>query len=167
MNYIEEMNIENKIVAWWLLHYEEKRKEYEQKVNGIIDGSIHSSIVIVGAVQPEVRDPTGGKAVKIIDELKEIREWLELIEEVEEKLPFKLRTFLKLRREAEERNKEKRDKGRPSWIPYVQRRFAEEMAKHYKKREEDVWINAATTFIEWWHKIVDYAARLAAKRGLI
>lgn len=159
-----EIKKDNKIVAGWLLYYHERKIDYEQQREFIL----HSSGPCLSDVIPGgtniTSDTTGRKGQKLGD-LQDTEKWLALVEEVERRLPWKLQKFLLLRREY--RHSPKRGPGRPSWVPVVQRRYAEELAKHLGKAEEDVWINSPNTFHEWWDRIVDYTARLAGKRGLL
>ena len=52
------------------------------------------------------------------------------------------------------------------WRPYAVA-DSELVAKKLKKPVADVYIEREATFSEWWKQIVEYAARLAAKRGLL
>lgn len=159
-----EIKNDNRIVAGWLLYYHERKQEYLNQREAIL----HSSPPCLSDAMPGgknvVGDPTGRKGQKLAD-LQETERWLALVEEVERRLPWKLQIFLRLRREC--RFSKSGGRGRPTWVPYVQRRFAQEVAARLNKQEEAVWINSPATFHEWWDKIVNYTARLAAKRGLL
>lgn len=159
-----EIKQDNRIVAGWLLYYHERKQEYLEQREAIL----HSSPPCLSDAMPgsknAVSDPTGRKGQKLAD-LQETERWLALVEEVERRLPWKMQIFLILRREC--RFNTKNRPGRPSWVPVVQRRFAQELAARLNKAEEDVWINSPATFHEMWDRIVNYTARLAAKRGLL
>lgn len=160
-----EIKNDNRIVAGWLLYYHERKQEYLNQREAILHSSPPClSDAMPGGKNVVVGDPTGRKGQKLAD-LQETERWLALVEEVERRLPWKLQIFLRLRREC--RFSKSGGRGRPTWVPYVQRRFAQEVAARLNKQEEDVWINSPATFHEWWDKIVNYTARLAAKRGLL
>lgn len=160
MNGFEEAKQENRIVAGWLLYYEERKREYEQMQEQILHGGQHSGVVVAGA-EGEISDSTGNRAVELADRLAEKKAWLDLVEEVEQKLPWKMQVFLRLRRECRHR------RGPHAWVPYIQHKYAEEVARREKKQIYDVWIANRQTFYVWWQRIVDYAARQAARRNLI
>lgn len=173
---------ENKLVSEWLIDYPRRKAVYE---------SLRDAFAYPG----RTADPDGGTnrygkrnlattdhtarigillaEGKIVpeDELDpdEVR-WLELIEDVERGLPWKLQVILRLRRDVAHKQgliRRGRLKGRPAWIPYVQHRYADEVARRTGTQLEDVWIESPQVFSGWWAKIVDFAARVAAKRGLL
>jgi hypothetical protein len=158
-----EIKNDNRIVAGWLLFYHERKQEYLEQRELLL----HSTPKPEGPGSGQtyrISNPTASKAAKLAD-LQETEKWLALVEEVERRLPWKMQIFLILRREC--RFNTKNRPGRPSWVPIVQRRFAQELAARLNKAEEDVWINSPATFHEMWDRIVNYTARLAAKRGLL
>jgi len=165
----EEKARDNRIVAGWLLHYHERKREYEQKREEILHSLPPALPDTPSGSRNQIGDPTGRKGQKLAD-LRETEEWLALVEEVERRLPWKLRLVLQFRREATARRGRigtGRYRGRPAWIPYVQHKYCEAVAKRAKKQQEDVWIESPSVFSEWWGRILDYAARLAAKKGLL
>lgn len=158
-----EVKQENRIVEGWLLFADERRRDYERLRADIEEGGDHPGWVMVGDTVAAT-DPTGMRAAKLA-ELHRMEQWLALVDEVECSLPPKMQVFLRVRREC--RYGRGGRNGRPAWIPYVQRRYAQEIAHMEGRDEEDVWINRPETFWWWWQRIVEYAARLAAKRGLL
>ncbi|GAV24792.1 hypothetical protein ciss_07250 [Carboxydothermus islandicus] len=154
-----EFKKENRKVANWLLFYEERKAEYERLREAIIESSPCLTDAVPGG-KNAVSDPTARKAVELA-RLQETEKWLQLVEEVENRLPLKMKVFLRLRREYRYRT------GRNGWIAPVQWRYAQELAKILGKNPEDTWIESRTTFYYWWERIVEYAARLAAKKGLL
>ena len=154
-----EVRKENRKVANWLLFYEERKKEYQELREEILGASSQN---LSGASIPKnaVSDPTGKKAVKLA-QLQKMEQWIELVEEVERRLPPKMRLFLKLRREY------RYSKGNRGWVAPVQYRYVHEVAEMLGKKPEDVWIENRRTFWVWWSRIIEYTARLAAKRGLL
>lgn len=154
---------ENKIVAGWLLYYEERKAEYERIREDVLQ---RVPAGVASAVHPEgdYSDSTGSKVVQLA-KLREMEEWLKVVEYVEERLPWKMQIVLRLRREARYRRGYSR--GRPAWIAYVQHRYCAEVAKREGKDIEDVWVNSPDTFTDWWNRIVEYTAREAARRGLL
>lgn len=165
-SYKEELERENQKVAYWLLNYHEEKRKCEAQEKQAIWGHEHASVLrpCDGAVQG---DPIGNATAKLVDdkELQETKAWLALVEEVESRLSWEMRVFLRLRREAKYRKG--RVRGRPAWVPYVQHKFAQEVARRRGKDIKDVWVSAPETFMRWWRRLVDYTARQAAKRGLL
>lgn len=154
-----EVKRDNRKVAGWLLFYEERKAEYEKQREAIIESSPPCFLDAVPG-ENAVTDPTGRKAVNLA-RLHETEKWLRLVEEVESRLPLKMQVFLRLRREYRYR------RGRNGWVAPVQWRYAQEIARILGKNPEDTWVESRTTFYYWWDRIVDYTARLAAKRGLL
>ena len=154
-----EVKKENRKVANWLLFYEERKKEYQELREEIL-GASSRSLSGAGIAKNAISDPTGKKAVKLA-QLQEMEQWIELVEEVERRLPPKMKVFLRLRREYRYSAK------RNGWVAPVQWKYAQEVAKMLGKAQEDTWVESRTTFYYWWERIVEYAARLAAKKGLL
>lgn len=152
-----EYDLDNKIAAGWLLWCRERKTEYDLKREELI----HSGGPCLSDVMPGSRsttsDPTGRKGQKLGD-LKRSSDWLELIEEVEKRLPPKLYVFLMLRREYRYARK---------WAVQVQWKFPQEMVKRFGGTPESVWVERGETFSRWWNQIVEYTVRTAAKRGLL
>jgi len=163
---------ENSLVEKWLLEYPERKSEYEQKRNELLSLFPSSSSSSFDRVPPpkkktQFSDPTFQQAALLIKKLDNFYRWLKLVEEVEAILPYKLRLILHLRREVYKNSSHQRERGRPSWIPYVQQKYCETIAKKEEKPIEEVWVSSPSTFSKWWGRIVDFAAREAAKRGLL
>lgn len=163
--------IENSIVTGWLIWCDVRENERKMNILAERDNILHGAnyrLACNGDIFPSIpSDNTGGKVERIMEQLDdydEVMQWVSLIHDVEQKLPVKMRLLLRLRREC---RYNKKVKGRPGWIPYVQRRYAEEIAKRKGICEEEVWIERPQTFTEWWSRIVDFTARSAAKRGLL
>lgn len=157
----QEIKDDYRVVSGWLLYYDERRRSYERKREEIL----HSSTSKLLAAPPGegISDSTGKRGAKLGD-LKNISDWLALIEEVETSLSPKMRLFLRLRREAVYAKTNLR--GRPGWVAYTQEHYAREMAKLNRKRPSDYWVEDRTLFA-WWDKIVTYTAIKASKRGLL
>lgn len=165
----KEYRKDGAIVAAWVLHYWEKKRECEEAFEQYLEEiSTHASkpeLVPIHGSLPG--DRTGNQATKLADTSRRLEreaEWLELVEEVESKLPPKMQIFLRLRREAE--YTKTRLRGRPGWVAYVQDHYAKEMAKANNKRPSDYWVEDRT-FFAWWDRIVTYAVIRAAKRGIL
>lgn len=154
---------ENKKVAGWLLYYEERKAEYEKRRQDILLKA-SGGPALACRQERDMSDPVGNKVEQLL-KFEETDKWLKLIEDVENRLPWKMQVVLRLRREA--RNRKGYSRGRPAWIAYVQHRYCREIAEREGKDIEDVWVNAPQTFSGWWERIVEYTAREAAKRGLI
>lgn len=157
LNLEEEVKRDNKKVAGWLLFYHERKRECLEERQTVLDSSPPRIDETARYGQGSVTDSTGRKAAKLAD----MAAWIDLIEEVERRLPPKQRIFLRLRREY------RYAVGRNGWTAAVQWRYAEEVAKMEKKRVEDVWVNSRNTFTQWWNRIVNYATVEAARRRLI
>ena len=165
-NLVREAKDENRVVAGWLIHYHKRKEYYDQCREEVLYSTPQPPEVVTCPINQN-SDTTGKKALALATFDENTGKWLALVEDIEEILPWKMQIVLKLRRETMHRPYKSRDRGRPAWIPYVQVRYAEEVAKRTGKAPEDVWIERPRTFIEWWNRIVEYAARLAAKKGLL
>lgn len=155
-----EIREDNKIVSAWLLYYHERREEYLSLREEIICSSSPGLAEVMPGRKNMTGDPTGRKGQRLAD-LQETERWLALVEEVERRLPWKMKVFLKLRREY------RHARGRQGWTSAVQWRFSQEVAAGLGKKPEDAWVESRNTFTRWWDRIVEYAARLAAKNGLL
>jgi len=157
----QEIKDDYRVVSGWLLYCDERRRSYERKREEIL----HSSTSEHLAAPPGggISDNTGKRGAKLGD-MKNISDWLALIEEVEASLPPKMRLFLRLRREAVYTKTYLR--GRPGWVAYVQEHYAREMAKLNKKRPSDYWVEDRTLFA-WWDRIVTYMAIKVSIRPLV
>lgn len=158
-----EIKSENRVVQGWLLEYRQRRETYDRYREDVLyaspqppDGMPHGTAI---------SNPTEQKGGRLAELTEEAGAWLEIIEEVQNRLSWKMQIILRLRREAIHiRGKRS---GRPAWVSYVQVHYCEEVAARERKQLEDVWVDREKTFYEWWDRIVEYAARLAAKRGLL
>lgn len=155
----KEAKNENKIVESWLLWYHERKQTYEE-LRAELE-SIRSSCGYVIAKPPEMSDPTARRVVELVDKLAHMEKWLKLVEDVERNLPWKMQIFLRLRRDY------RYARGRRGWTAAVQWKFASEVAERLGKEPEDTWVESRNTFTEWWNRIVEYAVRLALRRGLL
>lgn len=159
----QEVRNENRVVQGWLLNYRTRKEEYCRSRGDVLfaspqppDGMPRGS---------ETSDPTERKGNILAEMNEKDGLWLDLIEEVQERLSWKMQIVLKLRREAAYiRGKER---GRPAWISYVHVKYCEEVAIKTGKQLEDVWVDRERTISDWWFRIVEYTARLAAKKGLL
>ncbi len=97
-------------------------------------------------------------------ELSHTELWLQSVEDVESIFSEKKRVFLQARREAAYMVKTVR--GRPAWVIYVQRHYADRMSARYNTTPDKFWVNE-TTLKEWWREMVDVMARVALKRGCL
>jgi len=155
----EEIKADNVVVTGWLLYCKERKREYEQKKEMIINSSFSDRFSEVPG-KAYISDSTARKAVKLA-ELEKTEKWIELIEEVERRLPWKMQLILRLRRESKY---SRRFKG--YWRVYVHMKYVEKIAAILNKNGEDVWVSEET-IRRFWDKIVNYTARLAGKRGLL
>ena len=78
----------------------------------------------------------------------------------------KQRILVKVRREALSHLKSTvKDRGRPGWLIYVQRRYAEELAKLYGVSAEDYWTNPRN-LQRIWCDVVDLTVKVGYIKGL-
>ena len=156
-----DIRAENRIVSDWLLHYPERLQRHldqQERVPFYAGQAMSDDIRAKGGTS----DPTARIAEA---RLKYDSEWFALIELVEQSLPQKQRVFLECRREATHQRGGK--PGRPAWVAYVQCRYPLVMAELTGKDVERFYIGREMTLVSWWERIVEYAARMAAKRGLL
>lgn len=158
-----EFRAENKRVAAWLLEKNERKAGIAARREEILR-SPTVGIPKIPSRSGKVSDPTGFAAAKLSELLDEER-WIALIEEVENRLPDKQRIFLELRREAGHLQGDIR--GRPAWVPYVQCKYPLVMAERTGKKVAEFYISHPNTYTAWWNRIIEYTARIAAKRGLL
>jgi len=157
----EEKVRDNQIITEWILHYHERKRKYNQRREEILESSRGSQISEVpGRTKYKTSDTTGNKGQKLAD-LSKTERWLAFIEELERRLPWKMQIIMRLRQES----RYSRTWG-GYWIIYVQRRYAEELAALFRKRVQDVWVSEES-IRAYWRMILEYAGRLAAKKGLL
>ncbi|MCL6590672.1 MAG: hypothetical protein K6U80_12030, partial [Firmicutes bacterium] len=158
----QEIRADNRIVEDWLLWIIERKQSYFNYKKEITESLGTGNIAVEVKPKNKVSDPTATKGLKLSSaEIQRMKEWIELVEEVETRLSPKMQVFLKLRREHRFAS------GRNGWTASVQLKFADELARLTHQKPEDTWIQSRNTFTLWWSKIIDYTARLAAKRGLL
>lgn len=159
-NIVAALKKDDELASDWLLFYSDKRRQfYIDKMD-----LLNSSNAPKSGGRSGISKPTEQRIVRMSGLLKD-EAWLELLEVVEDSLSERKKIFLSVRREAAymEGNNER---GRPAWVVYVQRRYAEEMALVYGGKPEKYWV-AETTIKEWWNKLIVLAARAAAKKGCL
>ena len=169
----QEMKCDLSTVEDFLLNYDDWVRYYEQaKANHAgARGSILHSTPRRNAGDPQpgrsstrrVSNPTLAKVLRLLalGDLSETEAWLQLVQDVEAALPWKMGIFLRLRREYRDR------RGPHGWTAAVQHRYAQEVGARLGKPVEDTWIEDRNTFTDWWNRILRYAAIKAAKRGLL
>jgi hypothetical protein len=172
----QEVSRDNRIASDWLLWVDEREVDMQQHREEIIDassGAVNGAgVTVIGKGQraglghwqiPYVKttpssDSTGNRGTTLGD-LQETEKWITLIREVEQRLPWKMRMFLMLRREC------RHNVGRRGWVAYVQYHYCHQVAKRLRKKPEETWIESRSAFNDWWNRIVEYTVRLAAKKG--
>lgn len=149
-----ECREDNKKVAGWLLWYPERKREHEQRREAILyaspgppDGMPRGS---------DFGDTTGRKGQKLGD-LQSDERWLCLVGEVEQRLPWKMQILLRLKRRHRIGVR-----GRP-----VRWRIALELSEEISQRIDRDYSVGPEMVDKWWAQVVEYAARLAAKKGLL
>src|SRR5690606_8489908 len=84
------------VVAEWLLWYEERKQQYQEMREEILESSpapLHDRVPVKG----KISDTTGQKGSMLGDKGK-IEEWLNLCEEIEKRLSWKMQILLRLKR---------------------------------------------------------------------
>ena len=158
--YEVEIQNDNKIVANWLLWINERKINYILRWDEILNSENHELQLAVSSNRSGTSDPAGAKGIKLAD-LQEVERWIKLIAEVEEKLPWRKKIFLQLRREY------RFSSGWNGWTAAVQYRYAHRITEILNVKPEEVWVDNRRTFSIWWNEIVDYTVRLVCKRGLL
>lgn len=158
-----QVKAENRIVSDWLLYYPERLKEYQdaQEDVALYPGQALSDDIRVNGVS----DPTARIAALREKAGKYDARWFEVIAEVERRIPEKQRIFLQIRREA--RHNYSNYRGRPGWVAYVQCKYPLVMAEKTGRDVMDFYISDRETLFGWWNRLVEYAARLAIKKGVL
>jgi hypothetical protein len=159
----KETKNENRIIQGWLLEYRQRKEKYDRRRDDVLHSSTQSPDGMPRG--STVSNPTEQKGGRLAELTEEAGEWLELIEDVQARLNWKMQIILRLRREAMYIRGKRR--GRPAWVSYVQVHYCEEVASRTNKQLEAVWINSEKTFYDWWQRIIEFTARLACKRNLL
>lgn len=154
-----EARKDNEVAGDWLLYYEERKEQYQELLDDVSGGAGLNLDSPRTAPTNAISDPTARAGMELWE--TDYSQWLALVEEVEQRLPWKMQVFLRLRREH------RHARGSQGWVAAVQWGYAEAVAERTGKPLEDVWIESRNTFNVWWQRMVDYTVRLAAKRGLL
>lgn len=141
----------------WLLHYKNRLTQYYKDLNYISTES-HVPGVFVQTGPGNVVLQT----VVSLAELEKTEKWLITVELFRDMLSPKKRLFLELRQKAAKRNKTVN--GREVWRSYVQKHYAEEMARMYNGVPEKFWLSDHA-ITNWWKEIVRLMRLVALKRG--
>lgn len=159
---IEDLKKDNRTAAEWLLFYEFRKAAYQEDYIEALNG--RKAIENIGGGKSGVGNPTLTKTVMISDIIY-AEKWIKTIDDVHRMLGEKKLIFLKVRREAVNMTSKHKERGRPAWVPYVQRRCTEELMNRYGLHQESCPSERILT--EWWRKIIDLTVRVAMKRGLL
>lgn len=151
-----EAREDNKIVAGWLLYYNERCQWYERRREEILQSCGPCLSEVLPGRGNAVSDPTGRKVDRLAS-LEETEKWLAFVEEVERRLPWKMQILLRLKRVYRIGTR-----GRP-----VRWRIALELSEEISRKIGKDYSVGPEMVDRWWQRILDYAARLAAKRGLL
>jgi len=155
---LRELDQDFETAAEWLLFYEDRKKQYFIDLNYIRDErSMPEVFVRAGATGNVVLQKVISQA-----ELDETEKWLITVELLENMLGPKKKVFLEIRRTARRNNRTVN--GHEVWRSYVQKRYAEEMAKQYSTSIDKFWISEDTITL-WWKSIVATTRLLAYKKG--
>lgn len=158
-----QVKAENRIVSDWLLYYPERLKEYEEAQDDVV---VYPGQALSDDIRAKsIADPTARIAALREKASKWDARWFEVIADVERRIPEKQRIFLQIRREA--RNNHSNYRGRPGWVAYVQCKYSLVMAERTGRDVMDFYISDRETLFGWWNRLVEYAARLAIKKGVL
>lgn len=147
-----EIKNDNRVVSGWLLHYHERKRDYEQRREDILNSSPQPQHVPGRAF---TSDTTGRKGEKLAD--LEAGRWLALVEEVSRRLPWKMQILLRLKQRYRIGVR-----GRPvRWL------IALELSEEVSRRLKKDYSVGPDTIDDWWGRVVEYAARVAGKKGLL
>ena len=153
----KEIARDRRVVAEWLLWYEERKQQYQEMREEILESSpapIHEQVPV--QVQGSISDTVGQKGTKL-GEHQETEKWLALAEEVEQRLPWKMQALLRLKRKYKVGVK-----GRPvRWL------IALELSEVVSRELGKDWCIGMDSVDKWWQRVVTYAVILAAKKGLV
>lgn len=153
---IEEMKQENRVVTGWLLYYPERKQSYDERRDDIIHGSSRPRLSEAPG-NAYISDTTGRKGDKLATMDERDGAWLKLMEDVYPRLPWKMRLLVDLKRKHKIGVK-----GRPTnWV------VALEFSEGVSRKTGKDYTAGAETIRHWWDMVVEYAAREAAKRGLL
>jgi len=105
-------------------------------------------------VQGGVSDAVGQKGAQLGD-LQEAERWLELVAEVEQRLPWKMQILLSLKRKYKVGVK-----GRPvRWM------IAVELSQEVSKRLNKNWCVGVDSVDKWWQRVVGYGSDSCCQKG--
>jgi hypothetical protein len=92
--------------------------------------------------------------------------WLEIADVVRRMLGPKKLLLLELRQREADQPITQSGRGRPGWLAWIQRQWAEEYARQSGGPEDECWISDGM-IKNMWSEIVTRFLILAAKRGLL
>lgn len=144
----------------WLLNYASRKQEY-YKAEAYISGQSGKGRRGRGK---------GGSPVEYqfihVADVEQAEQWLLAVESLVDYLPPNRRLFVELWRKCHELNNQRlaNHEKKMEWVVWVQRKYAEEMARRTKKDESCYWLTEATLYL-WRHKVINELVRVAYMRG--
>lgn len=158
---IDRHRRQNEIVEKFLKHYDDELESITERIKDIEDAQPSA----LGGDQCRngsgISDPTFKKAAALSDpDIDRKLKWLALIREVEVGLPEQYLVVIKIWREF------RFMRGPHGWAAKAERKFAAEMAK-IQVRDEEETFRCKKTLEGYWSEIIEIAARMAVKDGLI
>lgn len=158
---------ENDQAADWLLNYQQKKIMYIEAVESMQEFSPLVATNYSGMPKGMVTsNPSQDKGMVLINfglrkpELELQRKWLITIDDTEKTLSEKKMVYLELRRRAV--NIEP-NRIRPSWVDYVQAKFAD---WHYRQYQKE-FVPCKQSMVDWWNDIINVTVRIAIRRGAL
>jgi len=157
MNLLVQQNeARDQIAAEWLLETDLRRIELQITEEKILECRGSNETGIRGS-KPGDETANRGQAMAAPD-ITRTKKWLAVIDRIEKALPQHLKVLLRLRREYRHR------RGPNGWMPIVQHRYAEVMAKLTCQREEETY-RSASRMADYWDEIVNFTVREAIEEG--
>lgn len=162
ININEEVRADKEKAEYYLLHYEQETRKYEDALHEYINYSELHDDNVGGGKSNLTSAPTERQALKKIEfgRKYEAYRWLKAVEIVQRGLGERKNIFIRVRREAERNNLYATGRGRKGWVVFVQRRYATEIERRFILPE--VWVGEKTIRM-WWNDIVTHTIFVANK----
>lgn len=159
-----ELREDNREVTLWLVYYPERKKATDLMREEIIERTPAQSGDRVSS--STISDPAYQRAEELVRKTAVAQSWLETVDMVKRMIGTKKLLLLELRQREVQQPITCNRRGKPGWIIWVQRHWAEEYSKATGIPDDCCWLSDSM-IRKYWADIVTLTARLAAKRGLL
>ena len=159
-----ELKEDNQMISSWLIYYRERKRNVEDIREEILYRTQQPGADRVSS--STISDPAYQRAEELQRKTEQDMKWLKTVEDVYSILGAKKRLLLQLRQDEVEKPITKKKRGRPGWVIWVQMHWEEEYLKSSVLPIDCCWVTD-DTLKDWWAEIINIAARLAGKRGLL